>query len=382
LSSKLTRWLAYLGGWTLFALFFISEDAGRLLYQGQTVEWHAYLVVWLTTAYAWAFLAPFVWWLARRRQIERRNWWGSGGIHLVWSICFALVEEVLFAWITPVFGLPWFPRRFGATFRAVVPIDFHLNVIVYWLIVGIQHSVGYYRGLLDRERLSAQLELRATQLENQLAQARLSALQMQLHPHFLFNTLNTIVVLVRQHRVEEADTMLTNLGELLRQTLAGWETQEIPLRREVELIHLYLDIQRVRFQDRLTVETNLSPTTLNALVPSLLLQPLVENAVRHGVSRSSAPVRIEVKSSLRDSTLELQVSDNGAGISGEGASSGVGLRNTRARLQQLYGERQSLRLDGLAGGGTVATVLLPYHEGKDHTERDQAGKERVGEGYL
>jgi len=202
----------------------------------------------------------------------------------------------LVACITPVFGLPWFPRKFGATFRAVLPIDFHLNVIVYWLIVGVQHSAGYYRRFLDRERLSAQLELRATQLESQLAQAKLSALKMQLRPQFLFNTLNAIVVLVRQHRAEEADAMLTNLSELLRQTLAGLETQEVPLRRELELINLYLDIQRVRFPDRLTVETNLSPATLNALVPSLLLQPLVENAVRHGVSKTSAPGpdRIEI----------------------------------------------------------------------------------------
>jgi sensor histidine kinase YesM len=156
------------------------------------------------------------------------------------SLSFALIEELLFALVTPVFGLPWFPRNFAATFRAVLPIDFHLNVIIYWLIVGIEHSVGYYRKSLERERLSARLELRATQLESQLTQAKLSALKMQLHPHFLFNTLNTIVVLVRQHRVTEADEMLTNLSELLRQSLAGWEMQEVPLRRELELTNLYL----------------------------------------------------------------------------------------------------------------------------------------------
>ena len=355
------RWLAYLTGWTLFALFFISEDAGSLLYQGRAVQWHGYLVVWLTTAYAWAFLAPFVWRGARRIPIERRDWWRSGALHLALSLSFALVEELLFALITPVFGLPWFPRNFAATFRAVLPIDFHLNVIIYWLIVGIEHSVGYYRTSLERERLSARLELRATQLESQLTQAKLSALKMQLHPHFLFNTLNTIVVLVRQHRVTEADEMLTNLSELLRQSLAGWEMQEVPLRRELELTNLYLEIQRVRFQDRLNVEVNFAPATLNALVPSLLLQPLVENAVRHGVSRSSGTVRIELKSSLSDSFLEIQICDDGPGVSAESSGNGVGLSNTRARLQQLYGDRQSLRLDSVAGGGTVATVLLPYH---------------------
>jgi len=267
--------VAYLGGWTLFALFFISEDAGRLLYEGRAVHWHAYLVVWLTTAYAWALLAPAVWWLAGRFPIEQRNWMRIVGLHFASSFVFALIEEALFASITPVFGLPWFPRNFAATFRAVLPIDFHLDVIVYWLIVGVQHSVSYYRKFLERERLSAQLELRATQLESQLAQAKLSALKMQLHPHFLFNTLNAIVVLVRQNRVAEADEMLTNLSELLRQSLEGWETQEVPLRREVELINLYLDIQRVRFQDRLSVEMSFPPATLDALVPSLLLQPLV-----------------------------------------------------------------------------------------------------------
>jgi two-component system LytT family sensor kinase len=354
LSSKLIRWLAYGAGWTLFAVFFISEDAGRLLLQRQPVQWHGLLVVWLTTAYAWAFLTPFVWWLATRFPFERKNWRRNIGLHLVSSFSFALIETVLFSAITPLFGLPWFPRNFAATFQAVLLIDFHLNVILYWSIVGIQHGVNYYRKFEEREKLSAQLE-------NQLAQARLSALKMQLHPHFLFNTLNAIVVLVRQHRAEEADEMLTNLSELLRQTLEGWEMQEVPLRREVELINLYLDIQRVRFQDRLTVEMSLSPATLNALVPSLLLQPLVENAVRHGVSKSSAPVRIELKSRLNDSVLEIQVCDDGPGVSERSSGNGVGLSNTRARLQQLYGDRQSLRLDNVAGGITVATVLLPYH---------------------
>lgn len=322
MSSRPIRWLAYLAGWTVFALFFISEDAGRLLYQGRPVQWRADLVVWLTTAYAWAFLTPFVWRLAGRFPIARNTWWRSGAFHLVSSLSFALIETVLFSWITPMFGLPWFPSNFVATFRAVVPIDFHLNVIIYWLIVGVQHSVSNYRRFLDREKASVQLELRATQLERQLAQSKLSALKMQLHPHFLFNTLNAIVVLVRQHEIEEADEMLTNLSELLRQTLAGWETQEIPLRREVELINLYLDIQRVRFRDRLTVEMSLSPATLDALVPSLLLQPIVENAVQHGVSSTSAPVTIAVKSCLRDSTLELRVCDDGPGVLTKGSGNG------------------------------------------------------------
>ena len=127
------RWLAYLTSWTLFAFFFISEDAGGLLYQGRAVQWHGYLVVWLTTAYAWAFLTPLVWWAARRVPTRRSHWWRSGGLHLTLSLSFALIEELLFALTTPVFGLPWFPRNFAAAFRAVLPVDFHLNVVIYWL---------------------------------------------------------------------------------------------------------------------------------------------------------------------------------------------------------------------------------------------------------
>jgi len=210
--------------------------------------------------------------------------------------------------------------------------------------------------------LSAQLQLRATQLETQLARPGLNALKMQLHPHFLFNTLHAISVLVRQQRTMEADEMLTNLSELLRETLEGWQAQEVPLQREVEWINRYLAIQRVRFQDRLTVAMDLSPATMDALVPSLLLQPLVENAVRHGVSKSAAPVRIELKSRLRESTLELHVCDTGPGVSKEGVGNGVGLSNTRARLQQLYGDRQSLRLEAIDSGGAVVTVSIPYEK--------------------
>jgi len=138
--------LSGVSGWLdCVCAFLISEDTGRLLYQGHTVQWRDYLVVWLTTAYAWALLAPFVWRLARRFSIEQRIRWRSIGLHLVLSIGLAVIEAALFALITPVFGLPWFSRNFAATFRAVLPIDFHLNVIIYWMIVGVQHSVSCYR---------------------------------------------------------------------------------------------------------------------------------------------------------------------------------------------------------------------------------------------
>ena len=356
-------WLAYVAGWTFFALFFLSEDVSRSLYQGRQVEWRGYLVVWLTTAGAWALLAPLVWYLAGRLPIERHRWWRSIVFHLMAGVVFALVEEAIFAVVTPLLGLPWFKPAFGATFRAVLPIDFHLNLIMYWLILGAHHTFIYYRRYRERERKAARLELRASELQNQLGQARLDALKMQLRPHFLFNTLNAIVVLVRQQRTREADQMITNLSELLRLSLASDQGQEIPLREEIDFLKLYLEIERVRFHDRLAVEMSFEPETMDAAVPCLILQPLVENAIRHGIARTADGGRVSVSSRLVDSMLEIRVYNDGPSISAQANNNGVGvgLSNTRARLRELYQDQQSLRVEAAPDGGVLATVRLPFH---------------------
>jgi two-component sensor histidine kinase len=361
LKSARIRWLAYFAGWTLFALFFFSEDVSRSLYQGRRVEWRGYLIVWLTTASAWALLAPVVWYLASRVRIERQRWWKSIMIHLIASMIFAVAEETVFAAVTPLFGLPWFKPSFIATFRDVLPIDFHLNLIMYWLIVAGQHTASYYRRYRERERETARLQLRASELQNQLGQARLDALTMQLRPHFLFNTLNAIVVLVRQQRTHEADQMLTNLSDLLRQSLAADQIQEVPLREEIELLKLYLDIEHVRFQDRLQVEMNFEAETLEAAVPCLLLQPLVENAVRHGIAKTASGGRVTLGSRRIGSMLEISVYNDGPAITRQAEGAGVGLSNTRARLRGLYQEQQSLAIETGRDGGVTATVSLPFH---------------------
>lgn len=345
------------------ALFLISQGVARAIYLQQSVPWRLLLSVWLTDSYLWALLAPMVWRVARRLPISRRTWWRVLPIHLVLSAVFAVGEAALFAWVTTALGLRIRPT-FLATFRMVLPGDFHLNIVLYWAVVGIQHAFGVYRRSQGREREAARLELRASELEKQLVQSRLGALRMQLHPHFLFNTLNAIVVLVRQGKTEDADQMLTNLSELLRRTLEEWDNQEVPLRTEIEFLRLYLDIERVRFQDRLSIDVALEPETLGALVPCFLLQPLVENAVRHGVAKSSAAGKVTLRSRRLGATLELQISDNGPGLAAQGdvPGNGVGLSNTRARLQQLYGAQQCLELESPGSGGTVATIRIPYRD--------------------
>jgi sensor histidine kinase YesM len=186
---------------------------------------------------------------------------------------------------------------------------------------------------------------------------------MELNPHFLFNTLNAISALVRRGEHKEAVTMLARLGDLLRVTLERGGEQEIPLEKELEYLARYLDIERVRFRDRLSVETDVAEDSAHALVPTFILQPLVENAVRHGISRSSEGGRIRVSAHrAEDDRLVLTVADTGVGFSTAPGRlrEGVGLKNTRARLDQLYGARASLAWENPPEGGARVTVTMPF----------------------
>jgi LytS/YehU family sensor histidine kinase len=205
-------------------------------------------------------------------------------------------------------------------------------------------------------------ELRASELQSQLVSAQLTALKMQLQPHFLFNTLNAIMVLVRQQKSKDAERMLGHLGDLLRGVLEDVDAQEIPLCRELEYLHLYLAIEQVRFPDRLRVEISADLATQEALVPQLVLQPIVENAIRHGIERSLSAGRIMISASRTNDTVELRVQDDGPGLARGDMSEdrGIGLTNTRARLRQLYGQSAVLEVGNCAIGGVVVTLKIPF----------------------
>jgi LytS/YehU family sensor histidine kinase len=199
-------------------------------------------------------------------------------------------------------------------------------------------------------------------LEKRLAEAKLQALQMQLNPHFLFNTLHSISALMHRD-VEAADRMIVLLSDLLRRALDGTKEHEVPLAQELDLLDRYLEIERTRFGDRLSVEVDIAPETLTARVPNLILQPLVENAIKHGIERVAGPRKIQLQAQRRAGRLILAVSDDGAGLATGGAvREGIGLSNTRARLQELYGQDQQLALTARAGGGLTVTLELPFHK--------------------
>ncbi|MFN2391712.1 MAG: sensor histidine kinase, partial [Pyrinomonadaceae bacterium] len=216
------------------------------------------------------------------------------------------------------------------------------------------------RRYLEREREMARIALETSQLETKLAQAQLDALKMQIHPHFLFNTLNSISVLIREDAIA-ANRMLVRLSELLRAALKSGNSPEISLKDELEFLRGYLEIEQTRFQDRLQVDFDIDKETLAAKVPNLILQPLVENAIKHGIAPLATAGKITIETRRQNGFVELSVSDNGAGLSDPAKeSNGIGLKNTRERLEKLYGEKQQFEIASKTGGGFEVKIKIPF----------------------
>jgi two-component system LytT family sensor kinase len=248
---------------------------------------------------------------------------------------------------------------FFSGFRGLLVASMHSEVLTYWMIVGLTWALDYYRKYRERE-------LRTSQLETKLAQAQLDALRMQLQPHFLFNTLNSISVLMADD-VGAARRMLTRLSDLLRGSLANGGTHEVSLKEELEFLQNYVDIEQTRFQDRLTFDMKVQPAVLDAQVPNLILQPLVENAIRHGISPRGRDSVIRIWATREDRMVQLRVTDNGVGCSSDLArifARGIGLSNTKERLNQLYGPDHRFEIATEAGKGFAVTIVIPLRNGE------------------
>jgi sensor histidine kinase YesM len=246
---------------------------------------------------------------------------------------------------------------FLETYRIMLVVNLHFSLAIYWAVVAIHQAILYYRKYRERE-------LQTSQLEARLAQSRLQVLKMQLHPHFLFNTLNAISELVHRDP-DAADTMLTDLSDLLRMSFENLEVQEVPLKQELEFLRKYLEIEQMRFQERLRVEMDISPETLGASVPNMILQPLVENAIKHGISPRAEGGRIDITAIRNNGHLQIAVSDDGLGMSQhetESPREGVGLSNTRKRLRHLYGDRQKFDLRSAGERGVIVSLEMPFKE--------------------
>ena len=256
-----------------------------------------------------------------------------------------------------------------ANWWQIVVAEFHFNLLLYSAIIGISHSLNHYRQKREQE-------LAAAQFETELALAQLNALRLQLQPHFLFNTLNTISVLMLKD-VNKARQTLGRLSELLRALLKHSEAHEITLKQELEFLENYLEIERARFPDRLSVSIYADPVILRARVPSLILQPVVENAIKHGIAPRAEAGRIEIRAERLNGSIRLQVRDDGRGLienAEEGAVSRVGLSNTRARLERMYGSGCRLELSDAPGGGTIVNILIPLDPLEEASDGERASE--------
>jgi len=368
-SWRRAAWIV--AAWVLFGLFFASQSAIGAAHAGRPVDWGRTLAAWMCCAGIWALLTPVVLWLGRRFPFERRRWARSLLAHLGASAALAVASLGVFVVVHDLWEDPARPIVPGAAFRSLLAAELHSNWLLYWAILGVSWTV-------ESQRRSRDHEVAAHELAAQLARARLEALERQLHPHFLFNTLNSISVLMHAD-MPAAERMLVRLSGLLRAVLDRNAAPEVPLRDELRFLESYLEIEQVRFQDRLSVALEIEPQTLQASVPRMLLQPLVENALRHGIAeRTGEGGRVEVRAQRSNGTLKLSVSDNGPGLpAGERSADrqGIGLSATRARLERHYGTAGNLELGDAPGGGLEVTLTLPYREGATQgTAREVRGR--------
>lgn len=309
----------------------------------------------------WAIHAPLIIILSRRFSFERKRLAKSLLIYLSAGTVWAMLIQ----------GLPVFLLYIFKDFTSYNIEQFHLfsdwattflpNMLFYWLILSISLIFLYY------ERYQNEI-LKASKLDAQLSNARLQALKMQLHPHFLFNTLHSISALVLKNENRDAVKMINRLSELLRLTLDKMETQVLTLEDEVEFTRRYLEIERIRFHDRLAVDWDIDPQALSAEVPNLILQPLVENAMRHGVDSNSGASRIQIAVRLQNGKLRMEVRDDGKDLgklSGQNDAAGLGLKNTRTRLSELYGEDYSFSLSRGENEWTTAQIVIPFSTAKE-----------------
>jgi two-component system, LytTR family, sensor kinase len=341
-------------------------------------SWRSLIILNTSYWYLWALFTPSIIWLSQHFRFERQGLWRAFVVHLPSVVLFSLTH------ILAMSGVQWwFARTDGRSFawwaeaQKSALLNFDWEMMTYWTIVGLSHAVLYYRESRDRA-------LRTSQLETRLVEAQLKTLQQQLQPHFLFNTLHAISALMHRD-VEAADRTLMRLSDLLRLTLENIGQQEIPLQSELDFLSKYLQIEQTRFADRLVVRFDVQPESLDTLVPNLILQPLVENAIKHGVARKSGPGHIDISAHHEGDKLRMEVRDDGVGLSEDALTAlqkGIGVSTTRARLQHLFGADYRFEFHRQAAGLSVVVVVPWQTEVRSRTEESSHAGARMERGIA
>lgn len=351
----------HLSIWTAFGLFSALVIYVEARSRGNVTGWWRILLRVMPYWYFWALSAPLLFRIGQKFPLEKYSLWRVVFLHffigLGWMLVYGVLGVSYEIWLTGV-SFSEFPARL----RGALGMPMLMDSFCYALLVVAGYAVQFYRRSCQHEAITAQLQLEKAQLETRLTQAQLDALRAQLHPHFLFNTLNTIAALVRQDDKAKAIQMLATLGELLRRTIDQRQGHFITLREELDFLHRYLDLQRMRYPDRLRIEMQVAPDAVATMIPNLLLQPLVENAVRHGIAESLQPGSLQIHVRRDRDRLCLAVYNDGPLLPAHwnlAQHSGVGLSNTQARLAKLYGDDFYFALSNVDGKGVLARLEIP-----------------------
>jgi two-component system LytT family sensor kinase len=346
------RWLILFVGWSIFGWmmgvqsYVLSSRAGHLVPFGLALERE------MVYAYMWALLTPYVLALGRRFPFGPKIWIKNGAFHFCMSLAVALFHKFCYHLVTMFLeATPQHPFSFQRILEQVYSyIDY--GMMVYWVLLFMDYSMAYYKA-------SREQALRSARLETLLTHAQLQALKMQIRPHFLFNTLNAISVLI-QKNPETAREMVLRLSELLRMTLDREHKEEVTLEDEMEFLNRYLQIEKTRFEDRLQVQITIDDAVSHASVPTMILQPLVENAMRHGAAKQREVTMVEIHAERQNGLLLLRVYDNGPGAPDNEIIEGIGFSNIRSRLEQLFGAHHSFNVRNADQGGFQAEITIPF----------------------
>ena len=359
------RWWPFVCLWPIAAL--VSTTQVYFLWPQKEGEhltfWGAF--VWQGAPWGfWLFATPALVWLGQHFPLERGIWPRHTAVHLAANLALAPGHLAFAVVMGRAAGQMFYlTTPFGSILKIMLAKNVSLEVLIYWGVIALVHASEYSRRFREREIVAAQLETK-------LAQAELQALKMQLHPHFLFNTLHTIAVLVRKQDTQASVRMLTGLSDLLRLALENVGRQVVSLKQELDFLDRYLQIEKTRFQDRLTVRVDIVPEVLDAEIPNLILQPLVENAIRHGIAPRASAGRVEISARRQESNLVVEVRDDGKGLAAgwdARGCTGMGLRNARARLEQLYPRNHEFAVEPHPEGGVLVTLAVPFRLARGET---------------
>ena len=368
------------GFWTLVAFIFAAAGFYNRLMEGEVLP-ATTLIWWVLGMYLWIPATLVVIWLVRWFPIRRRSWYRTVPFHAIAAVWNSLLMASLhtglrYGWTTLVLGAEF---NYLQTLSRVFSGSLGVDCMLYLTILAGVHAFRFHNE--SKQRMIEAMDLKA-----KLAEVQLQALKMQLHPHFLFNAFHTVSMLIRQRREEEAINMVAGLGTLLRYVLDNAFEQKVSFRQEVKLLNHYLDVERIRFRDRLEVDMQIEADVYNAAVPNILLQPLVENAIRHGIVPGSNKGRIEILARRESTNLRIKIHDNGVGLPANWEAknqTGIGLANTRLRLERLYPEKHHIDFSNAPEGGCLINIVIPFERiNAAFIPQSRNGKTAVFEGKI